>query len=84
MIDLIFKKTPIEINQLIARQIRFIRKEKKFSQEELSKRSGVSLGSVKRFEQTGEISLISLSKIAIVLGVSEQLETLFIQENSDE
>ena len=40
-------------------------------------RSGVSLGSVKRFEQSGEISLQSLTKIAIALGVEEELLNLF-------
>lgn len=43
------------------------RKTLKLSQEELAKRSGVSFCSVKRFENTGEISLTSLLKIAVVL-----------------
>ena len=33
----------------------------------LSSRSGVSLGSIKRFESTGQISLESLLKISLVL-----------------
>lgn len=33
------------------------------SQKELSKRSGVSYGSIRRFESTGDISLSSLLKI---------------------
>lgn len=37
------------------------------TQDALSKRSGVSLGSLKRFESTGAISLVSLLKIALVL-----------------
>jgi len=43
------------------------------SQQLLSEKSGVSYGSIKRFEQSGEISLISLTKIAI----SVELENLF-------
>lgn len=39
--------------------------------------SGVSLGSLKRFEQSGEISLQSLTKIAIALDVENELEGLF-------
>ena len=35
------------------------------------------MGSVKRFEQSGEISLLSLIKIAIALDISDQLECLF-------
>lgn len=70
-------KTPREIDQLIASRIRSIRKRRKISQKRLSEKSGVSLGSVKRFEQSGEISLLSLIKIAIALDISDQLECLF-------
>ena len=70
-------KTPREIDQLIASRIRGIRKRRKISQKRLSEKSGVSLGSVKRFEQSGEISLLSLIKIAIALDISDQLECLF-------
>ena len=71
------QKSPREINQLIAERIRLVRKRKKMSQQLLSKKSGVSYGSVKRFEQSGEISLISLTKIAVALEVSLELENLF-------
>ena len=42
-------------------------------------KSGVSLGSLKRFEQTGEISLQSFTKLAIALEVEGELESLFIE-----
>ena len=70
-------KTPREIDQLIASRIRGIRKRRKISQKRLSEKSGVSLGSVKRFEQSGDISLISLTKIAIALEIEGELEDLF-------
>lgn len=69
--------TPSEIVKKIAERIRRIRKRRKISQIELSQQSGVSLGSVKRFEQSGEISLRSLTKIAIALSVENQLKELF-------
>lgn len=72
-------KTPVEIDRLIAERIRTIRKRRKISQKKLSEKSGVSLGSVKRFEQSGEISLISLTKIAVALDVSRELEELFAE-----
>lgn len=78
MNDFIFhKKTPKEINQLIAERIRKIRRRRKISQKRLSEKSGVSLGSVKRFENSGEISLISLTKIAVALELDGELERLF-------
>ena len=71
------QKTPKEINTAIAERVKNIRKRKKISQIELSKKSGVSFGSVKRCEQTGEISLTSLVKISIALDISDELEELF-------
>jgi len=74
-----FQQTPNEIMSNIATRIRAIRKRRKISQKKLSEKSGVSFGSVKRFETTGEISLFSLVKIAIALDIAEELETLFAE-----
>lgn len=76
MINL-YQKTWTEINNEIAKKIIRLRKRKKITQKELAARSGVSLGSLKRFEQSGEISLQSLTKIAIALDVEGELEHLF-------
>ncbi len=70
-------KTPGEIQKLIAERIRTIRRRRKISQKRMSELSGVSLGSVKRFEQSGEISFLSLIKIATVLDLNNELEHLF-------
>ena len=70
-------KTPNEINRIIAENVVKLRKRKKISQRELSKKSGVSYASIRRFESEGEISLSSLTKIAIVLDASDELEELF-------
>ena len=59
--------TPREIGLEIAHNLKKTRKRRKLSQTELAAKSGVSYGSLKRFEQTGEISLQSLLKIAVVL-----------------
>ena len=71
------QKTWTEINNDIAQKIVRLRKRKKITQKKLAARSGVSLGSLKRFEQSGEISLQSLTKIAIALDVENELEDLF-------
>lgn len=71
------EKTWTEINNDIAQKIVRLRKRKKITQKQLAARSGVSLGSLKRFEQSGEISLQSLTKIAIALDVENELEDLF-------
>lgn len=76
MINL-YQKTWNEINIEIANRMIQLRKRKKISQKELAARSDVSLGSLKRFEQSGEISLKSFTKLAIALEVEEELESLF-------
>jgi transcriptional regulator with XRE-family HTH domain len=79
-INFLTQKTPHEIDAIIAQRIRSIRKRQKLSQEKLSEKSGVSLGSVKRFERSGEISLISLTKIAIALNCEDELINLFAEQ----
>ena len=76
MINL-YQKTWEEINTEIANRMVQLRKRKKISQKALAVKSGVSLGSLKRFEQTGEISLQSFTKLAIALEVEGELECLF-------
>ena len=71
MINL-YQKTWSEINIGIAKRIVLLRKRKKITQKELAIKSGVSLGSIKRFEQCGEISLQSLTKIAISLDIENE------------
>lgn len=73
----LYQKTWTEINNDIAQKIVRLRKRKKITQKQLAVRSGVSLGSLKRFEQSGEISQQSLTKIAIALDVENELEDLF-------
>lgn len=74
---LFLQKTPPEIEKLISERVRAIRKKRKISQQKLSELSGVSLGSLKRFERSGEISLLSLIKIAIALDIDNELTHLF-------
>lgn len=70
-------ETVDEINLKIAKRIRNIRKRKKISQSSLAEISNVSLGSIKRFENTGDISLYSLTKIAFALDCEDQMQKLF-------
>lgn len=74
-----YTKTPKEIQLEIAKNVKKRRKELRITQEEFAKKSGVSFGSIKRFENTGEISLFSLVKIAIILNCENELLELFKQ-----
>ena len=70
-------ETPKEISSKIAENMRALRKDRKLSMEKLAEASGVSYGSIKRFESTGEIALVSLLKIAVVLDCTEDFLELF-------
>lgn len=70
-------ETAEEINEKLAQRIKGIRKRKSISQEQLSRLSGVSFGSIKRFENTGKISLLSLTKLAIALNCADEIRELF-------
>ena len=71
------QKTPNEIAKDLADKIKEHRKKLKISQEKLAQKSGVSLGSIKRFETKYEISLQALIKIAIALDLDGDFEKLF-------
>ena len=72
-------ETAEELDQQLARRVRNIRKRRSISQEKLAQMSGVSYGSIKRFEASGQISLISLTKIAMALEIADELRTIFTQ-----
>jgi len=71
----------LDTKHKLSQRIRARRREGKISQSELAARSGVSLGSIKRFENTGEISLTSLLRIAVVLGYETDFDRLFERKN---
>ena len=72
-------ETPEEINLALAKRLAGIRKRHGLSQEQLSEKSNVSFGSIKRFETSGQISLISLTKIAVALDCVDELKSLFTE-----
>lgn len=59
--------TPDSIMSRLRDKYRQLRLQQDLTQSGLSARSGVSLGSIKRFESTGQISLESLLKISVIL-----------------
>lgn len=73
----ILLKTPIEVMGDLAGRIKSKRLELNLTQEGICSRSGVSLGSLKRFESTGQISLESLLKLAHAVNALSEFDTLF-------
>jgi transcriptional regulator with XRE-family HTH domain len=69
-------KTPQTVLKSTALKVRELRRQSKYSQAELADRSGVSLGSLKRFETTGQISLESFLKLLHILDRLEEFDSI--------
>jgi len=76
-------KLPSDIMSMTAQNVAAIRKDLGWTQQDLSERSGVSYGSVKRFERFGKISFESLLKIVEALGRLSEFEKLLIPKDTN-
>ena len=69
--------SPSDVAKDLASRLKNIRKRKKITQRQLASRSNVSYASLRRFEQTGLISLESFIKLTMELGVVDEIKELF-------
>ena len=76
-------KTPKDVLTDIANKVKIIRKAKGLTQLDLADKSGVSYGSIKRFETTGQISLDSLLHITHVLGKLSDFDLILVDNKDD-
>ena len=76
-------KLPSDILKSIAENAVTLRKERKWTQLDLATKSGVSYGSIKRFERLGKISFESLLKIAEVLQRLDDFESVLLPQNNE-
>lgn len=70
------EKTPKQVMLQLGDRVRQLRKAQKMSRQELADRSGVPAPTLRKFEQTGLISLESLLKLVNVFGRLEEFEQL--------
>ena len=71
--------SPLDVAKNLASRLKNVRKRKKITQKILADRSGVSYATLRKFEQTGQISLESLIKLCMELGVVGEINNLFTQ-----
>ncbi len=76
-------KSPFEIAKEIAKKAQDKRLKLNLGQRTLSEKSGVSYGTLKKFEQKGQISLESLLKIALALDELDTFEHLFAKSDDE-
>ncbi|MGN0367617.1 MAG: helix-turn-helix domain-containing protein [Wujia sp.] len=72
-------ETPEEINMKVAANVKKLRKRQGITQKKLSELTGVSYASIKRFEETGNINFVSLTKIAVELDAVDGIKSLFTE-----
>jgi transcriptional regulator with XRE-family HTH domain len=77
-------KQPSMILLEIAARHKKLRKNNHLNQAELATRSGVSLGSLKRFETTGQINFESLLKLAHFFNCLSDFDLIFYKEDQKE
>jgi len=68
--------TPEQISRTLAARAKALRLAKGWKQSTLAKRSGVSLASLRRFEESGRISLPSLLQLAFALNRLDDFDLL--------
>lgn len=73
----IYLKTSYDIQREIAKKFKELRKQKGITQKRLSQISMVPYGSIKRFEQTGEISFNSLIELSMAINELNWLDDVF-------
>lgn len=70
-------QTPRDIAHTLARRVKALRLERGWTQEETAERAGLTLGTYRRFERTGRISLERLLKLAVILDARSGFDRLF-------
>jgi len=77
MLDFSFS-TSDEITAVLGLRLKAVRLSQSLTQAELAERAGVSVGTVKSIERSGQSSVTSLVRVVQALGLSDQLQSLFV------
>ena len=72
--------TPEDIATEIALRLRNRRLAQNLTLEGLARRSGVALGTLKKFERTGQIALVSFIRLVITLKDEAALEKILLEQ----
>ncbi len=69
-------ETPEQVSRKLAARVKALRLAKGWKQTTLAERSGVSLASLRRFEESGRVSLQSLLDLAFTLNRLDDFDAL--------
>lgn len=71
---------PADVASDLAKRLKARRLARNLTQEGLARRSGVPLGTLKKFERSGAISLVSFIRLVVALGEEAALEKLLADQ----
>lgn len=77
MLDFTFS-TSDEITAELGLRLKAVRLSQSLTQADLAERAGISVGTVKSLERTGQSSVASLVRVVQALGLTDQLQSLFV------
>ena len=77
-------KSPVDVMIEISQRAKALRLAQNITQQELADKVGIAVGTVKRFEKTGEIQLNHLLRIALVLGRLDEFSNLLAADDVPE
>ena len=77
MLDFAFS-TSDEVTAELGLRLKAVRLSQSLTQADLAERAGVSVGTVKVLETTGQTSVASLIRVVQALGLTDQLQSLFV------
>ena len=82
MANIDFKLTsPVDVMLSVAQRAKALRLEQNITQQELADKVGIAIGTVKRFEKSGEIQFNHLLRLALVLGRLDEFCNVFAPVN---
>jgi len=74
-------KSPQEISLELAERVRKCRLQHAWSREELAKRAGITVASLKRFELTGQIALVRLLQLSFTLSKLKDFDKVLLLDS---
>ena len=77
MLDFTFSACD-EITAELGLRLKAVRLSQSLTQADLAERAGISVGTVKSLERTGQSSVASLVRVVQALGLTDQLQSLFV------
>ena len=73
--------SPVDVMLSVAERAKALRLEQNITQQELADKVGIAIGTVKRFEKSGEIQFNFLLRIALVLGRLDEFRNIFVPDD---